>query len=62
MTIEVSDIKTFDQQLIDGICTYLQQQQVDAEEIEETKDILQSMAEKKDSPFGQLRQAVIENF
>lgn len=60
VTIEVGEIKHFDQQIIEGICTYLQQQQVEAEEIEETKDILQSMAEKHDSPFAQLRRAVIE--
>jgi len=60
LTIQVQNIKDFDLQLIDGICSYLQQtQQVQEDEIDEARNVLQLMANKEDSPFSLLRTTFI---
>lgn len=59
LTIQVQDIKNFDQQLIDGICSYLKTQSVNEDDIDEAKDTLQLMAGKEDSHFAMLRTVFI---
>ena len=59
LTIQVQDIKNFDQQLIDGICSYLKTQHVNEDEIEDTRDTLRILANKEDSPFSMLRHIFI---
>jgi hypothetical protein len=59
LTIQVQDIKNFDQQLIDGICSYLKTQSVDEDDIDDAKETLQLMANKEDSPFAMLRTVFI---
>ncbi|MGI9061694.1 MAG: hypothetical protein ACR2H5_24330 [Ktedonobacteraceae bacterium] len=59
LTIQVQDIKNFDQQLMDGICSYLKTQAVDEDDIDDAKETLQLMAQKEDSSFAMLRAVFI---
>jgi hypothetical protein len=61
LTLQVKDINAFDSQLIQGICTYIERQNVcDEEELEETREVLEAMAKKANSSFSQLRSIVIK--
>jgi hypothetical protein len=61
LTLHVKDIKAFDTQLISGICSYIEHQNVcDEEEVEETREVLEAMAKKAYSPFSRLRAIVIK--
>src|SRR5438132_8510699 len=61
LTLQVKDINAFDSQLIQGICTYIERQNVcDEEELEETREVLEAVAKKANSSFSQLRSIVIK--
>lgn len=58
LTIQVKDIKTFDRQLIQGIITFIEQQGGEEKDIEEVREILETMTKKPDSSLSQLRDIV----
>src|SRR6266849_3773431 len=61
LTLQVKEIKAFDTQLISGVCSYIERQNVcDEEEVEETREALEAMAKKANSPFSRLRAIVIK--
>ena len=59
LTIRVNNIRNLDQQLINGICTYLQQEGATEDDIEEVREALQIMAEKDNSDFAQVRKILV---
>jgi hypothetical protein len=61
LTLQVKDINAFDSQLIQGICTYIERQNVcDEEELEETREVLEAMAKKANSSFSQFEAGPVE--
>ncbi len=59
LTLHVRDINTFIAQVVQGICNYLEQQQVcDREDLEDTRNALGEMANNPKSPLRRLQDHV----
>jgi len=56
LTLQVWDINTFMEQVMQGICNYVEQQQVcDKEDLENVRDALEAMAHNPKSPLRRLQ-------
>ncbi len=60
LTLQVKDIRTFDAQITQGICSYLESVGCESEEVEDTRTTLEEMARKPLSGLGILREAVVK--
>jgi hypothetical protein len=62
LTLQVRNISSFDAQLIQGICTSLEQNDdCDPQDIPEVRDVLKRQAENKKTAFSDLRRALIKH-
>lgn len=62
LTLQVKNISSFDEQLIQGICTSLEQNDdCDPQDIPEIRDVLQRQAKNDRTPFSGLRRALLKH-
>lgn len=59
LTLQVKDIPTFDTQITQSICNYLEREGCESEEVEDTRTALEEMAQKP-SELSSLRGAVVK--
>ena len=60
LALKVQNVNSFDQQIIDSICSFLAQKNCDEEDIEEAREVLEEEAKKPLSNLSQLRDILIK--
>ncbi len=60
LTLTVQHVNSFDQQIIDSICSFLTQKNCDEEDIEEAREVLEEEAKKPLSNLSQLRDILVK--
>jgi len=60
LTLHVKDIPSFDAQITQGICSYLESQGCESEEVEDMRSLLEESAKKPTSVLSVLREAVVK--